>query len=218
MEKEKIKYVIFDMDGVLVNSEPVIEAAATAGLKEYGVDAEPSDFEPFIGAGEDRYIGGVAEKYGVPYKKEMKDRVYEIYLEIVGDKIEIFAGVKDILDKLQEDGYQLALASSADMIKVKANLREAGIDRNIFNVIISGDDVNQTKPDPEIYLMTSDKINAGPEECLVIEDSLHGVQSAKKAGMLCAAVTTSFTRKELEKTGVDFIGDNLENIVSWLNI
>lgn len=64
--------IIFDMDGVLVDSEPVIRMAAIRGLKEYGVFAKPEDFDPFVGAGEDRFVGGVSEKYGVPYVPEMK--------------------------------------------------------------------------------------------------------------------------------------------------
>ncbi len=62
------KGIIFDMDGVLVNSEPVIEAAAIKGLKEYGLEAKAEDFIPFVGADEDAYIGGVAKKYGQAYK------------------------------------------------------------------------------------------------------------------------------------------------------
>ena len=119
--------VIFDMDGVLVDSEPVITEAAILGLREYGVQAVPEDFIPFVGTGEDRFIGGVAEKYGVRYKPEMKKRVYTIYLEIVQDKIKIFEGVHELLRKLRDMGIRFAVGSSADRIKVDANLKAAGI-------------------------------------------------------------------------------------------
>ncbi|MFW6006550.1 MAG: HAD family hydrolase [Halanaerobiales bacterium] len=208
---ENIENIIFDMDGVLVDSEPVIEAAAIKGLKDYGVEAEPEDFIPFIGKGEDRYIGGVAEKYGVPYKKEMKDRVYEIYLDIVGDKINIFPGTKEILNKLKKN-YQLALASSADLIKIKANLKEANISPDIFQVIFSGDDVENKKPAPDIYLKTAEKMGVSSKNCLVIEDSLSGIKAAKSADMKCAGLTSSFSRNKLIEAGADRVIDEITEI------
>ncbi|MFW5976626.1 MAG: HAD family hydrolase [Bacillota bacterium] len=214
---KNIKNIIFDMDGVLVDSEPVIEAAAIKGLKEYGVKAKPEDFTPFIGAGEDRYIGGVAEKYGVTYKKEMKDKVYKIYLDIVGDKIKIFPGTKKVLNQLKEN-YQLALASSADMIKIKANLKEAEISPEIFEIIIGGDDVSEKKPDPEIYLKTAKKMNVSSKNCLVVEDSLAGVKAAKAANMKCIAVTSSFPRDQLMEAGADQIVNEIISILDLLNI
>lgn len=144
--------VIFDMDGVLVDTEPVICEAAILGLKEYGVTAVPDDFKPFVGAGEDRFIGGVAEKYGLAYKPEMKRRVYEIYLEIVKDRIKVFDGVHGLLKLLKEKEIPMALASSADRIKVDANLKSAQIPMELFKVIISGENVEHKKPAPDIFL------------------------------------------------------------------
>ncbi|GAF76154.1 unnamed protein product, partial [marine sediment metagenome] len=79
--------VIFDMDGVLTDSEPLINEAAISTLKEYGIDAKPEDFDPFVGAGDERYIAGVAEHYELIFKPEMKSRMYEIYLNILPEKI-----------------------------------------------------------------------------------------------------------------------------------
>lgn len=197
--------ILFDMDGVLVDSEPVIEAAAIAGLMEYGVPAKPQDFTPFIGTGEDRYIGGVAEKYGVPYKLEMKARVYQIYLEIVPQKLKVFEGIIELLNKWQSEGVKMALASSADRIKIDANLRVAGINPSLFSAIISGEDVINKKPSPDIYLLAASRIVANPKDCIVIEDALNGIQAAKAAGMKCLAVATSFESEVLEKEGPDFI-------------
>ncbi|MGE5775164.1 MAG: HAD family hydrolase, partial [Chloroflexota bacterium] len=79
----KVRAVIFDMDGVLVDSEPLINAAAIMMFKEKGLVVQPDDFLPFVGAGEERYIGGVAEKYHFPLDLTMaKQRTYEIYLEL----------------------------------------------------------------------------------------------------------------------------------------
>jgi beta-phosphoglucomutase len=203
--------ILFDMDGVLVDSEPVIEAAAIAGLAEYGVSAKPQDFIPFIGTGEDKYIGGVSEKYGVPYKLEMKARVYEIYLEIVPLKLKVFDGIVELLEQWNKEGIKMALASSADRIKIDANLRVAGIAPSLFSAIISGEDVANKKPSPDIYQLAAKKIGSRPEECIVIEDAINGIQAAKAAGMKCLAVATSFKREVLEKESPEFIVDKLRD-------
>lgn len=191
------KAVIFDMDGVLVDSEPVILAAALAGLREFGVQAAPQDFAPFIGCGEVKFIGGVAEKYGVPYRAEMKDRVYQIYLQIVAEKLRLYSSVPQGLQQLRDVGYLLALASSADRIKIDANLTVAGICPELFSVLLSAEDVTRKKPDPEIYLRTAERLQLLPQQCLVVEDALNGIRSAKAAGMRCLAVCTTFTNEEV---------------------
>jgi len=197
--------VLFDMDGVLVDSEPVINAAAMAGLAEFGVHSMPEDFIPFIGTGEDRYIGGVAAKYGVPFRKEMKERVYRIYLDIVDEQIKTFDGVHELLATLKAKNIRFALASSADRIKIDANLRAAGIDQALFGAILSGEDVTNKKPSPDIYLLAAQKLGVPVTDCIVVEDALNGIQAAKAAGMRCVAVSTSFSADQLAKEHPDFI-------------
>ena len=213
---EKVRALIFDMDGVLMDSEPVIKAAAIAGLKEFGVNAKIEDFEPFVGMGEDRFIGGVAEKHGVPYRPEMKKRVYEIYVDIVADELGIYEGIQEFLSEMKERGYVLALASSADKIKVEANLKVTGIPVSLFSTIICGEDVEKKKPFPDIYLYAARQIGVPPENCLVVEDAISGIKAAKAAGMQCIAVTSSFDRQTLEKEGADLVVDNTVEIASIL--
>ena len=212
MRKANIKAVIFDMDGVLVDSEHVIEAAAVKALKEYGVEARPEDFIPFVGAGDDRYIGGVAEKYGLSYRKEMKERLYEIYLEILEDELGVFEGALPLLEILKKEGYILALASSADKIKVKANLKAAGIPAEYFSCVFTGEDVSEKKPSPEIYLKTAEKLAARPGECVVVEDALNGIESAKSAGMVSVGVAASFSAEELQKAGADYVCPDISGV------
>lgn len=208
--------VLFDMDGVLVDSEPVIEAAAIMGLKEYGVAAKPGDFTPFVGMGEDKYIGGVAEKYGVKYELAMKKRVYDIYQEIVGERLKVYEGTKPLLEQLASGGWELALASSADSVKIHANLKVAGIKPSVFKVITSGEDVVRKKPYPDIYLMTAEKMGCNPSDCIVVEDALSGVQAAKAAGMRCFAVTTSFSAQKLAEAGADYIGEDILELMDYI--
>lgn len=213
MENGKIKAVIFDMDGVLVDSEHVIESAAVKALKEYGVRARPEDFIPFVGAGDDRYIGGVAEKYGLSYRKEMKERLYEIYLEILEDELGVFEGALPLLESLKKEGYILALASSADRIKVNANLKAAGIPEEYFSLVLTGEDVSEKKPSPEIYLETAEKLGVSPGECVVVEDALNGIKSAKSAGMVSVGVAASFSARELQKAGADYVCGDISGVL-----
>lgn len=207
------KGIIFDMDGVLVDSEPVINAAAIAGLKEFGVDAVPDDFIPFVGAGEDMYIGGVARKYGVEYRLIMKDRVYALYLDMVEDSLEVYEDTLPVIKKLMDSNYILAVASSADRIKVDANLSTAGISQSSFKVVISGEDVEHKKPSPDIYLLTAYKIGLAPSDCLVIEDAINGIEAAHKAGMEAVGLTTSFTKKEMQEAGADYICEDIGGLI-----
>jgi beta-phosphoglucomutase len=216
MEKKKITAVLFDMDGVLVDSEPVIEEAAVKALKEYGVDARPGDFAPFVGAGDDRYIGGVAEKYGLKYKKEMKERLYGIYLGLVESRMGVFEGAVLLLGKLREKGYVLALATSADRIKAEANLKAAGISGSFFSCIMTGEDVSKKKPSPEIYLKTAAALAFPPSRCAVVEDALNGVLAAKRAGMVCIGVSTSFSACELADAGADYACGKISEVLDAL--
>ena len=98
-----ISAVIFDMDGVLADSKPLINAAAIAMFKEHGLSVQPDDFLPFVGAGEDRYIGGVAENYNFPLDlPTAKRRTYEIYLDLVPMKLQSFPGVHDLIHACRE--------------------------------------------------------------------------------------------------------------------
>ena len=205
--------VLFDMDGVIVDSEPVILKAAIRGLEEYGVHAKPEDFVPFIGAGEDRYIGGVANKYGLAYHTDIKKRVYDIYDEIVSDNIKIMPGIKDILAILKRERYSVALASSADLRKIKANLIAVGIEMQIFDSIVSGEAVVNKKPSPDIYLKAAEQLNKTPDRCIVIEDAVNGIEAAKAAGMKCIAVETSFTKEKLLTAGPDYVFMDMEEVL-----
>ncbi|MDD4871824.1 MAG: HAD-IA family hydrolase [Kiritimatiellae bacterium] len=200
-----INSVIFDMDGVLTDSEPIINAASIEGLREYGVNAKPEDFLPFVGTGDDRYIGGVAELYGRKYFPEMKTRVYEIYLKILPKRIKPFPGVIDLINRLKIIGIKMAVASSSDRIKVEANLQAIGLKLGSFQTIIVGDDVPKKKPAPDIYLVTAEKMHTSPLNCCVIEDAISGITAAKAAGMRCVAVEHSFPSTELIKAKPDRI-------------
>ncbi len=211
-EYPKIRAVIFDMDGVLVDSEPLINAAAIAMFKEKGLEVQPDDFLPFVGAGEDRYIGGVAEHYrfalDVPAAKQ---RTYEIYLDMVPSRLEAFSGAVEFVKRCRDANLRVAVASSADAIKVRANLEKINLPVSFWDAVITGEDVVKKKPAPDIFLTAAKKLDVPAQKCVVIEDAVNGVQAAHAAGMKCIAVETTFPLERLSEA--DVVKDSIADIV-----
>jgi beta-phosphoglucomutase len=197
-ERAATRGVIFDMDGVLTDSEPLINAAAIAMFRERGLVVQPSDFLPFVGAGENRYIGGVAEKYSFPLDLPVaKRRTYEIYLELVPTRLKAFPGAVELVRACRQAGLRLAVASSADEVKIVANLRQIGLPPESWGAVVTGDDVGPKKPAPDIFLSAATKLGLAPAHCTVVEDAVNGVQAAKAAGMRCVAVAQTFPETQL---------------------
>src|SRR5438094_5827437 len=167
-ERTNIRAAIFDMDGVLTHSEPLINAAAIAMFKEKGLVVQPEDFLPFVGTGEDRYIGGVAEKYHFPLDStSAKARTYEIYLELVPKQLEAFPGAGDLVRACQGAGLRVAVASSADRVKITAVLRQIGLPPEVWHAVVCGEEVVNKKPAPDIFLAAAAKLGFTPGVCVV---------------------------------------------------
>jgi HAD superfamily hydrolase (TIGR01509 family) len=194
----RYKAVIFDMDGVLTDSEPLINAAAVKMFQELGLAVRPEDFYPFVGTGENRYLGGVAERYGFAIDiVAAKRRTYEIYLGLVPRQLEAFPGAVDLVRACGEAGLAIAVASSADRIKIDANLHKIGLSPERWQAIVTGDDVEHKKPAPDIFLTAARALRLGPEACVVVEDAVNGIEAAKAAGMRCVAVAQTFPAQQL---------------------
>lgn len=195
----KIRAVIFDMDGVLTDSEPLINVAAVAMFGELGLCVRPEDFLPFVGTGEDRYIGGVAERY--QFKLDLpaaKRRTYEIYLELVPKRLQVFPGAQELVKSCRQAGLRIAVASSADRVKVVANLRKIVLPVEFWDAVVTGEDVTAKKPAPDIFLRAATELGLAAKECVVIEDAVNGIQAALAAGMRCVAVAQSFAADRLQ--------------------
>lgn len=211
MMGQKIRAVIFDMDGVLTDSEPLINEAAVSMFKEKGFVVQPEDFLPFVGAGEDRYIGGVAEKYGFPLDlPAAKRRTYEIYLDLVPQHLDAFPGACDLVHACHRSQRKVAVASSADQVKVTANLRKIGLPPEVWDAVVTGEQVNRKKPAPDIFLAAAEILGLEAAECVVVEDAVNGIQAAKAAGMRCIAVAHSFPPELLREA--DIVRDRISQV------
>ncbi len=215
-DKNYIKFVIFDMDGVLINSEPVTIKAALHALSEVGISATPEDFKPFLGAGEDKFITEICKKNK---KNNMipraMSRMYELFNKFVFDDLTVYPSVHKVISDLKDSGFHLCIASSSAAEKLAVSLKAANIDPKLFDVIITGSDVTEKKPSPEIYFTAMDELDADPEECIIIEDAINGIRAAMASGAFCFGVTTSFSKEILQQEEPDFIGDD---IIELLNI
>ncbi len=203
--------ILFDMDGVLIDSEAYIAQAAILFFADHGIEAKAEDFHPFVGAGEDRYIGGVAEKYGLKLDiEDAKDKVYQKYAQLVLGHIGAMPGVTRFLANARKAGLKMAVASSADRTKVEINLKAIGAQTDWFDVILSGSQVKRKKPFPDIYQYAALSLGLACEDCLVVEDAVNGVQAAKAAGCLCCGITGTFDAETLVRTGADMVVSSLD--------
>jgi beta-phosphoglucomutase len=190
--------VIFDMDGVLTDSEPMICAAACAMFRECGLMVQPDDFSPFVGTGENSYLGGVAKKYQFHINiRAAKKRTYEIYLEMVPEHLKAFPGAEKLVRDCKATGLKIALASSADPVKIEANLAAIQLPPGLWDALVSGADVTHKKPAPDLFLEAARRLREPPERCVVVEDAMHGIQAALAAGMRCVAVAHTFSSDQL---------------------
>jgi HAD superfamily hydrolase (TIGR01509 family) len=206
-----IRAVLFDMDCVLLDSEAYICRAGVEMFREKGFRVSPYDFTEFTGMGENRYLGGVAEKNGIPFELEKdKARTYEIYRQLVREKLKPYPGVKEFIKNCLGLGLKIALASSADRVKIDINLAEAGIPVSTFGAVVSGLDIEHKKPAPDIFLKAAGLLDIDPGECLVIEDAISGVAAGKAAGARVLALTTSFKAEEL--SDADWIAGSLLDV------
>lgn len=193
-----IKAIIFDMNGVIVDDEPVHERAFREVLKNYGVNLSPENYRELCFGKTDRdgFIS-VVENFslGRSLLNELAEAKAKKYQELIAGDLQPVPGVVDLIANLSKK-YKLALASGAIRPEIEMTLGLFGLEK-YFSVVVSGEEVEVGKPNPEQYLLTARKLGEGPNSCLVVEDSQSGVQAAKAAGMACLAITTSFSQSEL---------------------
>lgn len=192
------KGILFDMDGVLIDSEYYTAEAAIRFFRDKGFEVSQEDFYPFYGTGERGYFMGVATKFNIPFNlEEDKYKVYDIFREIARGKVEAMPGVYAFIEHCKQKSISLAVATSAGRYKMNINLELLNLKHGVFDALVSGEDITHNKPHPEIFEKAAAKLSLSPEECLVIEDAPSGVKAAKAAGCKCLALLTTFDKQAL---------------------
>lgn len=189
-----IEAVIFDMDGVIADTLPLHQEASQRMWGRHGIDWTPELAQNIIGMRIKEALDWQLRRTNLQLDLDELVREREdIYLELLGNSYPPMPGVLDSLQQLQ-GRYKLAVVSSSERTSVDLVLKTFGIE-NVFDFVLSGSDVKKSKPHPEMYRTTAEKLNVAPEQCVVIEDAEHGVVSAWLAGMHVIAIPNERTQK-----------------------
>jgi beta-phosphoglucomutase family hydrolase len=180
-----VQAVIFDMDGVLVDSEFLHTRAEKRTLDPYGIELSKEEINHYMGMGVNTMLASLIERYDLPVSRESLFRTHEKNLsDLFQKELKIMPGAREIITLFLDQKIKLALASSSSPSLIKLVLQKFEL-TPIFNVAISGEEVEHGKPFPDIFLKTAELLNIKSDQCVVIEDSKNGVASAKSAGMFC---------------------------------
>ncbi len=178
-----IEALIFDLDGVLVDSEPVHWRASQRLVAPHELTME--EYEPFVGLAIEPYMAWAREHFALDASVEDLTGRYSqaVTAEIEAGPIPPLDGAVELIAAARARGLTVGLASQSIAAWVHPTLRAAGLDGS-FDVVVTGDDVERAKPEPHIYRHTARLLGVAPEACVAVEDSPAGVQSASAAGML----------------------------------
>lgn len=181
--------IIFDMDGVLIKSEYAYSLAIQRVLADHGVDVDLSYIDQYRGRSNPETWQEIIADFSVLDQASdyYIDRVFSYREEIVArDGIIPCDHILELLNAWHGKGYRMSVASSSPMSEIERTMDALGI-RSYFEHLVTGEAVAQSKPAPDIFLYSAKLMNLEPKDCIVIEDSSHGVQAAKLAGMYCIA-------------------------------
>lgn len=213
-----INGILFDMDGVLIDSEPLILHAAISYFASLGVSVKKEDFTPFIGAGDRRFLCGVAEKYGLAIDfEEAKKKLFSLY-EDFAMEVGPLEGVHRFITNAKKAGLKIAVATSGAPAKVAINLKSIGLSESDFDLVVTGSMIKRNKPAPDIYQLAALAMGLPTEECLVMEDAINGIHAGKKAGCMVCGLTTTFVVTSLFKAGADLVVTSLDSFEDFSSV
>jgi sugar-phosphatase len=209
----EIRAVIYDMDGLLVDSEPWWRVAERNIFSKLSVAPTEEDFEKMMGNRIQEVIVNWHAKHPWPnYNlEETQNAIIDEVGRLVTTHAELMPGVIESLEYCKAKQLPIALASSSPLRLVSTFIHRYGI-ANYFSIVRSAEFEQRGKPHPDVFLTASDALNISPKHCLVFEDSYNGVVAAKAAGMTCIAIPSQEHRNQERFSIADEIWDNLHNI------
>jgi len=221
-----IRAVLFDMDGLIVDTEPIHFQAFQAMMRDYGHEMDEGMMASLVGLPEAVNIRDLKRIYRVDAPaEEMTARRHSIYMQLIRtEPIPVFPGFWETSDQVRRRGLRQAVvsSSSADQVdiilgRLFADHPERGEPAGLFDAVVTGDDVARNKPDPDIYLLAAERLGLPPAQCLVLEDTPPGVQAAAAAGTIPIAVPNDYSRG-LAFPGARAVVAGLLEAVAYLDI
>lgn len=197
--QEGLAAVIFDMDGVIVESEPLWSQAESELLARRNLRFAPELKNRLMGLGSLEAVNTLRKYYRLqePAAELLEERI-QIIARLFRESLQPVPHALELLEAVREEGLRTALASSSPKLLIDMVFEKFGI-ASLFDCVLSGDQVRRGKPDPDIYLAAARQLQVAAEKCLVIEDAPRGVDAARAAGMRCLAITTTATEWELRR-------------------
>lgn len=198
MNTKKAKAVIFDMDGVILDSEPLHSLSIERALIAYGKKPVFNDQGVIheVGSDGNESAARILADYEIPDSlKEFRNKRRKIFEEIIHEKLEPLPGVIELLKLLEQNNYRIGLASNRFLDHILIILDNLRI-KEYFDVIVGPSDTRRPKPEPDLYLDTAKELSVEPEDCIAIEDSETGVLAAVGARMKVIAVPNAFTKHQ----------------------
>jgi len=196
----RLKAVIFDMDGVIFNTEVLSRRLWREVFKEYGYGFSDTTYKKLIGRSMPDAYKILSEEYGPELPiEELAERQDALWHKATAGETEKKAGIHEILEYLQSRGIPCAVGSSTNHVEVEKRLEQNGL-RGYFDVVVGGDYVENAKPAPDIFLKCAEYLGVDPRNCLVIEDSVNGLRAAKAAGMQAALIPDLIPFDEIDRS------------------
>jgi HAD superfamily hydrolase (TIGR01509 family) len=207
-----IKTVIFDMDGVLVNSEPLHHEVSLVQFKELNIEVTNEIFATFTGNSNKMIYQKIKEKFQLDH--EIEDLIAaknKLFIEAFDKKedLHLMQGVKELIEDLYNNGMQLVVASSSEMEIIDKVFERFDLNR-YFTHKVSGNDFPESKPNPAIFLKAAELAKTSIENCIVIEDSTNGIKAAKAAGIYCIAYKSEGVESQDQSLADSVINDYKE--------
>jgi phosphatidylinositol alpha-mannosyltransferase len=203
--------LIFDMDGVLLDSEPLHLQALNQVLAPLGFHATAAENEDFFGLTSEECWRVIMKRYCLPGERDNYLAQYDkAVLRVLQQPVKATPGAAELIARIRRRGWRVGLASASKESWVNATLSALGL-QDAFDVVVSSDDVALGKPAPDLFLLAAQRLHVPPRTCIVIEDSPNGLLAAKRAGMLAVALRTTSTM-HLPLDDADVV---IESLVNW---
>jgi len=208
------KATIFDLDGVLIETEGLHINAMRMAFSDLGYDLTPEDINSTIARAPVEYVPELLNKHKWDINKSEKiiSKFREIFHPLWDKEVVLKPGVMELFKELQGKNIIISLATNSSLKTTTKFINKFEL-QNFFSFVTTADEVTRRKPDPEIYLIAKAKIKIDDEEILAIEDSGVGTRSAKSAGLKVVAIPNDYTKKQ-DFSSADYVCNSLQEVVN----